>query len=179
MPGVGRIIVGASGSPGSIRALRYAEDLARSSNALLVPVMAWTPPGGDLAERRGSSAELRRIWENAAKQRIREALYAAWAGVPDGLTIRIVVARGEPGPVLVDIACERGDLLVVGAGRRCRWFRLSRGRVTRYCVRHSQCAVLAVPPTVLSQGTGLRGWRFRHRELTLDRALRERGRAAA
>jgi nucleotide-binding universal stress UspA family protein len=179
MPGLRRIIVGASGSPGSIRALRYAKDLARVSNALLIPVVAWTPPGGDLAERRGASAELRRIWENAAKQRLREAMDTAWAGVPDGLSIRTVVVRGEPGPALVDVACERDDLLVVGAGRRGLPSRLRSGRVTRYCLRHSPCPVLAVPPAAASKGTGVRGWGFRHRELTLDRALREWGRAAA
>ena len=85
-----RIIIGANGSPSSIRALRYAEDLARFSAATLVPVLAWTPPGGDMAERRAPSAQLRRL--------------------------------GSP--------------------------------------------------------AGLRGWAFRHRELTLDRAMREWGRAA-
>ena len=163
MSGLRRIVVGASGSPGSIRALRYAEDLARVSQALLIPVLAWTPPGGDLAERRGASTELRRVWDEAARQRLRAALDAAWAGLPDGLSVRTVVTRGEPGPVLVDIACSEDDLLVVGAGRRILWSRLRRGCVTRYCLRHSQCPVLAVPPAVLSRGTGLRGWAFRHR----------------
>ena len=51
MSGVGRVIVGASGSPGSLRALRHAEDLARHSVATLTPVLAWVPPGGELAAR--------------------------------------------------------------------------------------------------------------------------------
>jgi hypothetical protein len=46
VPGVGRVIVGASGSPGSLRALRYGEVLARAPQAPLVPVIAWEPPGG-------------------------------------------------------------------------------------------------------------------------------------
>lgn len=46
VPGLGRVIVGASGSPGSLGALRYGDVLARAHQALLVPVIAWEPPGG-------------------------------------------------------------------------------------------------------------------------------------
>jgi hypothetical protein len=49
---VRRIIVGASGSPGSLRALRYAQHRARDLDAALVPVRCWLPPDGDLADRR-------------------------------------------------------------------------------------------------------------------------------
>ena len=52
MTGIRRVIVGASGSPASLQALRYAEEMARASDALLIPVLAWVPPGGDLADRR-------------------------------------------------------------------------------------------------------------------------------
>ena len=179
MSGPRRIIIGANGSPGSIRALRYAEHLARSSDARLVPVIAWTPPGGDLAERRFPSSELRRVWAEAAMKRLRAGLDAAWGGLPDGLSVRAVIARGEPGPVLVDVADSGDDLLVVGSGRRGLPSRLVSGRVTRYCLRHAGCPVLAVPPAALSSTTGLRGWAFRHRELTLDQAMREWDRAAA
>jgi nucleotide-binding universal stress UspA family protein len=177
MSGPRRIIIGTNGSPESIRALRYAEDLAHFGGATLVPVIAWTPPGGEMAERRAPSAELRRAWATAAKQRLRDAMDAAWGGLPDGLDVRAIVARGAPGPVLVDEAGAE-DLLVIGAGRRGGWSRLVSGRVTRYCLRHAGCPVLAVPPAALAS-IGLRGWAFRHRELTLDRAMREWGRAAA
>jgi nucleotide-binding universal stress UspA family protein len=178
MSGPRRIIIGANGSPGSIRALRYAEDLAHFSGATLVPVIAWTPPGGELAERRAPSPELRRVWAAAAKRRLRDAMEAAWGGLPDGLNVRAIIARGEPGPALADEA-EPEDLLVLGAGRRGLRSFLVSGRVARYCLRHAACPVLAVPPAALSGSTGLRGWAFRHRELTLDRALREWDRTAA
>jgi nucleotide-binding universal stress UspA family protein len=179
--GARRVIVGACGSPGSIRALRYAEDLARHNEALLIPVLAWTPPGGDLAERRSPSGHLRRVWEQAARQRLSAAMEAAWGTVPRGLTVRPTVVRGEPGPVLVDLAGFDDDLLVLGAGRRGWLTRLRGGRVSRFCLCHACCPVLVVPPATLGPGPGhgLRGWAFRHRELTLDRALREWGRAPA
>jgi nucleotide-binding universal stress UspA family protein len=186
--GVRRVIVGASGSPGSLRALRYGRETARHNDALLIPVLAWTPPGGDLAERRTPSPPLRRIWEQAASQRRAQALEMAWGTAPAGLAIRPTVVRGEPGPVLVDLACCDGDLLVVGTGRRRGWpARLWAARVSGYCLRHALCPVLAVPPATLDGGPGgrrgpghgLRNWAFRHRELTMDRALRDWGRAAA
>ena len=43
MSGIDRVIVGTSGSPGSPRALRYAEVLACSHDATLVPVIAGVP----------------------------------------------------------------------------------------------------------------------------------------
>jgi hypothetical protein len=43
--GVRRVIVGASGSPGSLRALRYADERARAHDATLIPVLTWLPPG--------------------------------------------------------------------------------------------------------------------------------------
>src|ERR1700757_668530 len=112
MSGPRRIIIGANGSPASIRALRYAEDLAHFSGAALVPVITWTPPGGEMAERRAPSAELRRVWAEAAKRRLRDALDAAWGGLPDGLDVRAIIARGEPGRALVDEAGAE-DLLVL------------------------------------------------------------------
>lgn len=51
MSSVRRVIVGASGSPGSLQALRYAQYMARDFDATLVPVIAWLPPDGDLADR--------------------------------------------------------------------------------------------------------------------------------
>ena len=47
MSGAARLIVGTSGSPGSLHALRYGEALARERNAVLIPVIAWELPGGD------------------------------------------------------------------------------------------------------------------------------------
>ncbi|MGE5136504.1 MAG: hypothetical protein ACM32E_26865 [Gemmatimonadota bacterium] len=58
-----------------------------------------------------------------------------------------------------------------GAGRWPGWG----GKVTRYCLAHARCPVLAVPPPALARqaGGGLRAFVYWHRELTLERALRE------
>jgi hypothetical protein len=51
MLGARRIFAGISGSPGSVHALRQAAGLARQHDAVLVPLLAWVPPGGNLNER--------------------------------------------------------------------------------------------------------------------------------
>ena len=104
MTSASRVIVGACGSPGSIRAMRYARDLAGRSGAMLVVVHAWTPPGGDVADRRSPSPYLRRVWQQAAWQRVRDCVDAAWGGMPADVETRLVVAQGLPGPVLADFA---------------------------------------------------------------------------
>jgi Universal stress protein family len=91
--------------------------------------------------------------------------------VPPGVPVEPLVLRGEPGSVLVRVADSDDDLLVVGAGRRGALGRMTSCRVSRYCLAHATCPVVAVPPSALAQmGRGLRGWAFRHRNLSLDRA---------
>ena len=165
-----RVIVGVSGSPGGLPALRYAGDFARRDDAPLLAVHAWVPPGGDIAERRCPSSHLRRIWAQAALERLTAALDAAWAGIPAGLDLQRIVVRGETGPALVDLADSADDVLVLGTGRRGRLARAWSGRVSRYCVAHAACPVVTVPPPALARRV-LRSWSFRHRELTLDHAL--------
>ena len=82
MPGISRLIVGTSGSPGSLRALRYGEFLARAHQAVLMPVIAWEPPGGERAERITPSGPLREAVRNLACQRLRDALVAVWGRSP-------------------------------------------------------------------------------------------------
>jgi nucleotide-binding universal stress UspA family protein len=164
--GVRRVIVGVSGSPGSLPALRYAERVAQRDDVPLVAVHAWVPPGGDLAERYRPSQHLRRIWQEAAAQRLRDALGAAWGCIPAGLDLQSVVIRGETGPALIGTASFADDLLIVGAGRRGRLARLRHGQVSRYCVAHAVCPVYTVPPPALT-GKAIR------RLPTLDQAVRE------
>ena len=179
MSGVGRVIAGTSGSPGSLRALRYAEVLARAHDVALVPVIAWVPPEGDRAPRL-HSCPLCQVWHDLACQRLRDALTAVWGEVPDDPRVQPHVERGPAGWVLVSIARRPGDLLVVGAGRRGALARAVSCQVSRYCVAHAQCPVLTVPPAALAQEVrhGRLARAFWHRTLTPARVLQDQDRPA-
>jgi nucleotide-binding universal stress UspA family protein len=170
VPTVRRIIVGVQGSLGSLQALRFAADEARQRNVPLLAVTAWIPPGGDLAERRHSSPHLRKIWREAAWERLWAAFETGLGGVPADLRVETQAVRGEPGPVLVEVANQPDDLLIIGTGRRAGFGRMMRKSVSRYCLAHARCPVLAVPPSALMDEMShpLHSWRVRRRELTPD-----------
>lgn len=166
-----RVIVGVSGSPECLPAMRYAAEIARAHRAPLIPVLTWLPPGGDLADRSHPSPVLRQVWADAARQRLRSALQAAFGGLPPDVSTQPHVIRGEPGQTLVRIACQEDDLLVIGAGRRSRIGRILHASVSRYCLAHAACPVLAVPPSPLDREIGrlgLRAWAFRRKTLHPD-----------
>ncbi|MFE7274503.1 universal stress protein [Streptomyces sp. NPDC057623] len=149
-PSSARLVVGVSGSPGSLTALVRAADEARRRGAELWPVLAWEPPGGDLAARRSSAAAvLVEDWERLARERLLKALRDVFGGTCSGLPGQALVARGVPGPALIRIADREGDVIVVGAGRRGRLRRALWPSVGRYCLAHAACPVLMVPPSPL------------------------------
>ncbi|MGW1008123.1 universal stress protein [Streptomyces sp. NPDC002520] len=144
-----RVVVGVSGSLGSVTALRRAAALARRLGAELWPVLAWEPPGGDPAARRcAGSALLVEEWQRLAKQRLAAVLDEIFGEDGPGVPMHALVARGATGRALVAIANQDSDLLVVGAGRR-GLHRAFSGRVSRHCLAHAACPVLAVPPSPL------------------------------
>ena len=137
----------------------------------MVPILAWVPPGGDLADRSHPSAYLRSLWRDAAWQRLWGAIHLAFGRVPEDVAFEADVIRGESGRVLVGVACHRDDVLVIGAGRRGPLAHAMSCRVSRYCLARAECPVVAVPPPALAQVShGLRGWAFRHRGLSPDHA---------
>ena len=170
MPGACRIIVGVSGSPGNLPAPRHAVHLAHSHDATLIPLLVWAP-GGEFANCGNPSGYLRQIWRDDAWQRLWDAVNTASGGIPPGVRAEPMVLRGQAGWVLVSIASQAGDLLVVGTGRHGGLSRLLHGGVSRYCVAHARCPVIAVPPPTLEleAGHGLRSWAFRHRAMDPDR----------
>jgi nucleotide-binding universal stress UspA family protein len=176
-----RVIVGVSGSPAGLRALRHAQCLARDFDAILVPVLTWTPPGGDLADRRSPCDELRHIWAQDARQQLQDALNMAWGKPPADLLVRALVRRGHPGRVLVNAACRPGDLLVLGVGRPGALARIVAGRASSYCLAHARCPVLTVPPSPLGQEArrGMLARTLRHRTLTTDQISQHQHGAAA
>ncbi|MFH8772794.1 MULTISPECIES: universal stress protein [unclassified Streptomyces] len=144
-----RVVVGVSGSLGSVTALRRAAALARRLGAELWPVLAWEPPGGDPAARRSPAAGLLvEEWQRLAKQRLASVLDEIFGDDGPGVPMHAVIVRGTPGRALVATADRDNDLLVVGAGRRGLQRAFS-GRVSRHCLAHADCPVLAVPPSPL------------------------------
>lgn len=164
---VRRVIVGVSGSPRSLPALRYAAALARDQSAALIPLLAWAPPGGVLADARAPCRFLRQVWEDDARKRLREAMTAALGGMPADVPTEPLVVRGEAGWMLVTAARQPGDTLVIGTGRQGTLRRLGHANVSRYCLAHAACPVLAIPPSPLELDAAhiLHGWGFRHRGL--------------
>ncbi|HEY2638508.1 MAG TPA: universal stress protein [Streptosporangiaceae bacterium] len=173
---VERVIAGVSGSAGSLQALRHAAEMAESHDAALIPVLAWIPPGGDLADRRSPCPPLREAWKRAACDRLRHAIDLGIGQPPEGLPFTPQVVRGQPGEVLTEVAALPGDVLVIGAGRHGSVRRLLTAKVSRYCVAHAVCPVISVPPSALaSEVHGLRGWVARRHLDPEDAALHGAG----
>lgn len=146
---VARVVVGVSGSLNSVTALRRATALARRVGAELWPVLAWEPPGGDPAARRGPAPGLlTEEWRRLAKQRLASVLDEIFGVEGPGVPMHALVVRGSPGRALVATANREDDVLVVGTGRRGLQRAFS-GRVCRHCLAHARCPVLAVPPSPL------------------------------
>ncbi len=159
--GGSRVIAGVSGSLRSLGALRAGVDEARETGAPLIAVLVWVPAGGELAYRRAPCPVLLKLWEQAARERLTEAFDAAFGGVPADVTVRGMVVRGRAGPLLVELADQPDDLLIVGCGGR-NWLSSSvHGSVTRYCMAHAHCRVLAVPAPELITEVRSRPHRWR------------------
>ncbi|MFJ8248445.1 universal stress protein [Streptomyces sp. NPDC094466] len=144
-----RIVVGVSGSPGSLAALHRAAAEARERHAELYAVLAWQLPGGGLGGRATYGNAVLRECREAAVEDLRTVLDRAFAVRRPGVALSGLAVRGEPGAVLVEAAASADGLLVVGAGSRGRWLPALRPSVTRYCLTHAACPVLAVPPNPL------------------------------
>jgi nucleotide-binding universal stress UspA family protein len=141
-----RVIVGVSGSLRSLGALRVGVAEACSRGATLLAVLAWAPEGGEVAYMRAPCPMLLRLWEHEAGERLTGAFDCAFGGIPPEVTVREMVVRAKPGPLLVELADRPDDLIVVGCGGR-RWPGcVFHGAVARYCMTHARCPVLAVPP---------------------------------
>ncbi|MFJ3791119.1 universal stress protein [Kitasatospora sp. NPDC090091] len=149
--GRSRIVVGVSGSLGSLAALHRAVAEARRTDAEVLAVHCWTPPGGEIGYRHCPCPPLLGVCREAADARLRQALDEAFGGGHAGVRLRCLVVRGESGRALVHSADRPGDLLVLGAGRRGALARVLRPSVTAYCVRHATCPVLTVPRSALQR----------------------------
>ncbi|MFF2542307.1 universal stress protein [Kitasatospora sp. NPDC058063] len=150
-----RVIVGVSGSLHSLTALHRAAEEARARGAVLVPVLAWTPVGGERNYHARPCPPLLRAWQELAEARMESALEQAFGGLPIGVPVQPLVVRGEVATVLTGLADRPGDLLVVSTGEqgglRVRLRGLTRRSIARRCVNRARCGVLAVPPSTLHE----------------------------
>ncbi|MFD3563026.1 universal stress protein [Streptomyces sp. NPDC058686] len=144
-----RVVAGVSGSLSSLAALHVAADEARRTGAELLAVLAWEPPGGELAHRRSVFPSPMADLRHDAGERLLAALRTAFGDTGPGVPFQGVVARGAAGRALVETADRADDFLVIGAGCRGRVRRALFPSVARYCVAHAACPVLAVPPSPL------------------------------
>lgn len=144
-----RIVVGVSGTPGSLAALHRAAAEARARDAGLCAVLAWAAPGGELGSRSSCNVSALAQCRAAAVDRLREILHGAFGPGSPGVPLEGLTVRATPGAALVRTADNPEDLLVVGTGSRAPLRRLVRPSVARYCLAHAACPVLTVPPSPL------------------------------
>jgi nucleotide-binding universal stress UspA family protein len=147
----------------------------------LIPLLAWELPGGNYGERVQPSGELRQVWRNLACRRLQDALLAVWGETPDDPLVQPHVERGAAGWVLVNLACRPGDVLIVGAGRRGALARMVFSKVSRYCLAHARCPILAIPPPALARELAHSrfAWAFWHRPPTPEQILRDQPKPTA
>ena len=155
---IGRVVVEVHGSPGSLEALRFAVGHAHDFGAVLVPVIAWEPPGGDSAFRRYPTM-LTDEWAAKAEDQLVAILEGVLEdclehGMGLDLPAQPHIIRGRTGPALVDVADQDGDVLVIGADQRGLLRRAMYGSVPRHCLAHARCEVIVVPTDSLHSRAG-------------------------
>jgi nucleotide-binding universal stress UspA family protein len=125
--------------------MRYAVAQARERAAPLVVVRAF----------QFNPAVHSGMWRptllQAAADDVGDVFAEALGRAPADLKVQVVVREGFAGRVLVEVADQAGDVLIIGGGRR--WY--GGGRTARFCARRASCPVVVVPPPLLARaGTG-------------------------
>lgn len=150
-----RVFVGVTGSVASLQALRSAVAHARRLHAVLHVVRVWYPPR--VAGLAAIVACTPTPWLRQTCESVAIAFEEALGGVPSDIDVRVRLVEGEAGVELCRVADRPDDLLVVGSGRGGALHRITHGAVAAYCVNHSSCPVLVVPPPPLARETRRRG----------------------
>lgn len=145
-----RIVVGVDGSAGSHAALRWAVRQARLTDATVVALHAIGYPETHQWAARPTNygtvptpvhvddAEIQETVEQSVTEQINQL-----GGPPVSVLVRAV--EGHPTDVLLEAAADAG-LLVVGRTGHNGLAGLVLGSVSRHCVEHAPCPVVAVPP---------------------------------
>jgi hypothetical protein len=119
-----RVIVGVRDRVGDAALLRRAAAEARLRHAVLVPVLAWTPVGGEALYRTHPSRELEREWERNACVELDELVTDTF-GPEEPVRVQPVVVRAETlQDAVTAVAVREGDLVFAEASRPSVWERL-------------------------------------------------------
>ncbi|OKJ16880.1 universal stress protein [Kitasatospora sp. CB01950] len=139
-----RIVVGVSGSLGSLAAVHRAVAEARRLGGEVLALHAWEPPSGEFGHRRSPCPPLMSAVRELAVTTLAEAMAEAFGGADPGVPLTARTVRGRTAPTLLAAADRPGDLLVLGPSGS--WLhRGMRGSVPRACLRRATCPVLVVP----------------------------------
>lgn len=134
-----RILVGVDGSAGSLRALRWAAELAGALGAEVVAVHAQ-----GLLERLGDEV----VPSRSHREEIRRRFEAEWCAPLDrpGLRSRSVLRDGPPVAALLAAATEEAaDLIVVGSRGVGGFPELLLGSTSTQVAQHAPCPVTIIP----------------------------------
>lgn len=143
----GKIVVGADGSPGSLRALRWAVDEAAARGAIVEALMVRRDAEADvetLASPVPSPVLTPDDLGEAESARERLGKAAAGALAEPGVEITPVVLEGDPAETLCRYAAD-ADMLVVGARGHGALGGLLLGSVGDKCAQRSPVPIVIVP----------------------------------
>jgi nucleotide-binding universal stress UspA family protein len=133
------VVAGVDGSQASLRALHWAVEHARRTDATLRVVTAWEWPilfGPVIfTESFDPKADAERTQVHALEQELGE-------GSP--VKLEALVVEGRPAPTVLD-ASDDAELLVVGSRGRGAFAGMLLGSVSEHCVHHATCPVVVVP----------------------------------
>jgi nucleotide-binding universal stress UspA family protein len=145
-----RILVGISGSPGSVAALRWAVREAAQRGLRVEAVLAWRPaPAASYAVR--ASRPRPDEQQHTASHVLADVLMRA-CGHDVPADLRTEVIEGAPERVLIDRSLG-ADLLVLGAASAGWTTGRSIGPVIRSCLSHAHCPVVIVLPEGQARGS--------------------------
>ncbi len=169
----GHVFVGVDGSLAGLRALRRAVQEARMRGHDLYVVSARPPartrgyPNGLTSMTSHQSLPHPSEWmDKAAMRVIVTSIQQALGGRPADVGLHCTIAVGRPAAVLASLGWRDEDLLVIGTDNTPRWRHPWRRSISRYCVAHSRCPVLVVPPDSFSREMEDElGRRFAHRDV--------------
>jgi nucleotide-binding universal stress UspA family protein len=141
-PASRRVVVGVDGSDPSQRALRWAAFLARSLDASMEAVIAWSWRAGVGYGPYPSN------WNpaNDAQTIIDQTLDVVFGAQHHPADMKVTVLEGYAPRLLLDVSAD-ADMLVVGSRGHGGFAGMLLGSVSAACAEHAECPVMVVHGT--------------------------------